>query len=370
MLMRGTKKHTYQQLKDEFDKLKAQISFGSQGQAANASAVHITTVRDNLPQVLALVAECLQQPTFPKDQFEIVRKEEIAQLEEQLQEPQTLAFTTVFRRLNPFPKGDVRYVPTIAEEIEMLRATKLEDVVKLHKNLWGASNSEISVVGDFDEGQVKEVLAKELGHWKSPKPFERIATPFKETAPGDEVIKTPDKQMAIIGAANRIAVRDDDPDYPALLLINHLLGGGGQSRLSDRLRQKDGLSYGTFSFVQADAFDKNGVFVAGAICAPQNADKAMTAMMEELEKLVKGGVPDKELGEAKHSYKLFFENQLANNNYVANMLAGELYTKRTGEYYQKLNDRIQALTTSDLEKVIHKYFHSDKLFKVKAGDLK
>jgi zinc protease len=373
MLMRGTKKHTYQQLKDEFDKLKAQVSFGAGGMsvnAANASTIRITTVRDNLPAVLALVAECLQQPTFPKDQFEIVRKEEIAQFEEQLQEPQTLAFQTVFRRLNPFPKGDVRYVPTLAEEIEMLRATKLEDVVALHKNLWGASNAEISVVGDFDDEKVKATLAQELGKWKSPKPFERIATPYKETSPGDEVIKTPDKQMAIIGAANRIAVRDDDPDYPALLLINHLLGGGAQSRLSDRLRQKEGLSYAAFSFIAADPFDKNGLFVAGAICAPQNTDKAMTAMMEELDKLVKSGVPDKELSEAKHSYKLFFENQLANNNYVANMLAGELYTKRTGEYYQKLNDRIQALTTSDLERAIHKYFHPDKLFKVKAGDLK
>src|SRR5207237_8412282 len=125
--------------------------------SANASTIRITTVRDNLAPVLALAAECLQLPTFPKDQFEIVRKEEIAQLEEQLQEPQTLAFTTVFRRLNPFPKGDVRYVPTIAEEIEMLRSMKLEDVVALHKNLWGASNAEVSIVGDVDDAQATTV---------------------------------------------------------------------------------------------------------------------------------------------------------------------------------------------------------------------
>jgi zinc protease len=373
LLLRGTQKHTYQQLKDELDKLKAQVSFGAGGiggESANASSIHITTIRDNLPAVLGLVAECLKQPVFPKDQFEIVRKEEIAQLEEQLQEPQALAFTTVFRRLTPFPKDDVRYLPTIAEQIERLRAARLADVTALHHNLWGASNTEISVVGDFDGSQIKNVLARELGDWKSPRPYERIAVPFKDTPGGDETIKTPDKQMAVVGAAHRIAVRDDDPDYPALLLINHLLGGGGQSRLSDRLRQKEGLSYAAFSFVHADPFDRNGVFFAGAICAPQNADKAMAAMLDELDKLLKSGVPEKELAEAKHSYKLLFANQLASNSFVADMLSGELHTKRTGEYYQKLNDRIQALSAAELERVLHEYFHPAKLFKIKAGDLK
>ncbi|HJZ84304.1 MAG TPA: pitrilysin family protein [Polyangia bacterium] len=366
MLIRGTRHHSYQQLKDEFDRLKAEVRFGSD---SNQSTVRIKTIRENLPAVLALVSECLHEPTFPKDQFEILRKENIAQLEEQLSEPQALGFLALSRRLAPYPKDNVRYVPTIAEQIERTRAARLEDVVALHKSFWGASNAEIAIVGDFDEKAVKDALAKHFGSWKSRRPFERIVTPYKPVEAGDELILTPDKQMAVIGAAQSIEVRDDDPDYPALVLTNHVLGGAAKSRLFERLRQKDGLSYGAFSFVGADPFDRKGELFAGAICAPQNADKAMTAMMEELGKLVKEGIPSGELDEAKHSYKLQFENQISNNGYVAAMLSNEMYAKRTGEYWKNLNDKIQKLSSDDVGRVIKKHFQVDKLARVKAGDL-
>src|SRR3990172_1928248 len=109
MLMRGTRRHTYQQIRDEMDRLKAQvrISPGEHG----AAVVRLTTKRDTLSDVLALVAEILREPSFPQDQMEIVRKETLAELEQQLQDPTAQAFTTLVRKVNPWPKDDVRYVP-------------------------------------------------------------------------------------------------------------------------------------------------------------------------------------------------------------------------------------------------------------------
>ena len=86
-------------------------------------------------------------------------------------------------------------------------------------------------------------------------------------------------------------MRDDEPDYPALVLLNHVLGGSASSRLLNRLRQKEGLSYGAFSDIDARPLDKSGIFFAGAICAPENADKAMRLMLEEIQKLQKEGIP-------------------------------------------------------------------------------
>jgi len=372
MLMRGTKKHTHQQLEDELDKLRAEVSLATAGiatRSANSATIRITTVRESLPHVLALVDECLQQPSFRKDEFEIVREQQIAQTEARLQEPLALTLNALQRRLNPFPKDDVRYVPTLPEQVEQLRAIKLDDVRALHRRFWGASNLEISIVGDFDEAEIKNVLAATLGRWKSPRPFERVATSFRETSPGNEIVRARDKQMAVVGAGYRMAMRDNDPDFPALLIANQIFGGGSQSRLLDRLRQKEGLSYTVFSLLYADPFDQNGLLVMGALCDPHAVDKAMLAMMDELDTLVKSGVSEKELAEAKRSYELDFKNHLASDEYVAGMLAGELFANRTGDYYQKLNERVEALTTRDLEKVIRTYIRPEKLFKVKAGDL-
>ena len=80
MLMRGSKKHTFQQLKDEFDKLKAEVSFGAQRPNPGVAQVRIKTMRDNLPAVLSLVAEVLREPAFPKPEFETLRKEMLARL--------------------------------------------------------------------------------------------------------------------------------------------------------------------------------------------------------------------------------------------------------------------------------------------------
>ena len=116
MLMRGSKKYTYQQIRDKFDELKASVSIrGGRGMGPSTGRVNINikTDRQNLAKVIELVGEILQTPTFPTDEFEIVKKETFAQMEEQLSEPRTLAFNYLLRALNPQPSDNVRYIPTI-----------------------------------------------------------------------------------------------------------------------------------------------------------------------------------------------------------------------------------------------------------------
>jgi zinc protease len=184
------------------------------------------------------------------------------------------------------------------------------------------------------------------------------------------VIATPDKQMAFVGVGHALEVRNDDPDYPALVMVNQLLGGSASSRLLNRLRQKEGLSYGAFSEVQADALDRRGAFVAGAICAPQNADKAMAALMDELKKFIEGGITDKELAEAKSSYAQSWANRIADDDFVAGELVQGLYVGKTFAYWKDLNAKIQKLTRAEVEAAAKKYLQPAKLAKVRAGDFK
>jgi zinc protease len=372
MLSRGTKKHSFQQIKDELDKLRAEMVLveGRRGLGLGVAQLEIKTVRETLPGVLVLVAEMLREPAFSKSELEALRKERLARLEEQLQDPTANSFRTLTQRIAPWPEGDVRRSLSIKEEIERLRKVNASELASLHKSLWGSGAAQLAIVGDFDEAQSKGIIEKELGSWKAPRAFERIARPYKEGKTGEDVIATPDKQMAFVGVGHALEVRNDDPDYPALVMVNQLLGGSASSRLLNRLRQKEGLSYGAFSEVQADALDRRGAFVAGAICAPQNADKAMAALMDELKKFIDSGITDKELAEAKSSYAQSWANRIADDDFVAGELVQGLYVGKTFAYWKDLNAKIQKLTKAEVEAAAKKYLQPAKLAKVRAGDFK
>jgi zinc protease len=371
MLARGTKRHSFQQLKDELDKLRVELNL-AEGRAIRGgpgvATLELKTVRETLPQVLSLFTEMLREPAFSKSELEALRKEHLARLEEQLQDPAANSFRTLTQRVAPWPEGDVRRALSIKEEIEKLRKVQASELVSLHKSLWGSGAAQLAIVGDFDEAQARGIIEKELGAWKAPRPYERIARPYKEGKAGVDVINTPDKEMAFLAVGHPLEVRNDDPDYPALVMVNQLLGGSASSRILNRLRQKEGISYGAFSDLQADAIDRRGVFMAGAMCTPKNADKAMAALMDELDKFIKDGITDKELAEAKASYAQSWANRVADDDFVAGELAYGLYVGRTFGYWKDLNAKIQKLTRAEVEAAARKYLQPAKLAKVRAGD--
>jgi len=225
-------------------------------------------------------------------------------------------------------------------------------------------------VGDFDPAAVKAAFATKLDRWKSPKAYERIKLPFLANKIVDEVIDTPDKEMAFVAAGEAIEMRDDDADYPALYMVNYLLGGSPASRLFLRLRQKEGISYGTFSRVSAHPIDKSSYFYAGALCAPSNMDKAQAILVEEIAKLAAGGIAEKELTDAQQSYAKGFEGHLADDDFVLGELNQGLFLDRTFAFWKDLNDKIAKLTVPQVNAVAKKYLLVDKLAKIRAGDLK
>ncbi len=374
LLMRGTSKHTYQQIRDEFDKLKARVGIGSGGGFAGGEpglvSVGIETTRENFIAVLNLVAEVLRDPIFPAEEFDVYKKEQLAQLEQQLSDPQALAFVSLTRRLRPYGPDDIRYVPTVAENIERTKAVTLDQVKDCYKKFYGASHGEFAAVGDFEEAAVKKAIEELFGSWKSPARYERIATPFRsDIASGEEVIFTPDKKMAIVGAGLNLQIKDDDPDYAALSVANHVLGSSAKSRLLNRLRQKEGLSYGAGSFFSADDQDQRGVLAGFGICATENADKAYDVLLEEINKWFKEGITDEELADAKMSMALDTKSNMANDAYVASQLANGLHIGRTMAYHAKLDQQVQAISCEQIQRTISKYIDPSRFVKVKAGDL-
>jgi zinc protease len=273
------------------------------------------------------------------------------------------------QKLFPFAKDDVRYVASVKESIERLRKVQTPELARMHKALWGMSAAQLAVVGDFDPAAVKAQLEKDLGAWKSPSPYQRIALAYRANSSADETIDTPDKEMAFVIMGSTMPVRDDDAAYPALTMLNYVLGGSPSSRLFDRLRQKEGLSYGAGSRIFAHPIDVNGHFLAWAICAPQNMDKSLAAMQEEIRKVVKDGVSEKELDDAKKSYAKTWDTRMADDDFVSGELAQGLFLGRTFAYWRDLNDKIQKLTPAEINAAAQKFIKPDGLVTVRAGDL-
>jgi zinc protease len=175
--------------------------------------------------------------------------------------------------------------------------------------------------------------------------------------------------MAIVGGGLNVEMRDDDPEYPALHVANHILGSSAKSRLLNRLRQKEGLSYGAGSFFNADDLDKRAMLGCYGICATENTNKAYDIMFEELANWCKDGVTDEELSDAKKSLAQDLQSNMANDSYVAGQLANGLYVGRTMDYHAKLDQQIQGLSRDQIKQAIGKYVDQSRLVKVKAGDL-
>jgi zinc protease len=365
MLMRGTTKHTRQQITDEFNRLKAQVSVTGGPTAARAS---IETTRTNLPEVLKLVAEILREPAFPEKEFEQYRQQYLAGVENARREPQVLASIGLQQHLNPYPRGDFRHPMSPDEVIEDMKGAKLDDVKKFYHEFFGASYGEFVVVGDFDAEATQKLASDLLGDWKTPKPHQRLKFPFQPVPAVNQSIKTPDKANASIQLGMTVDVGDEHPDYAALVIGNYILGSGMNSRLFQRVRGKEGLSYGVGSQFMGRVKDESGLFSAMAIYAPQNVNKVESAIRDELARLLKDGFTAEEVAEAKKGWLQSRVVSRSQDRELVGVLSSFAYDDRRMSRQADLEKMVIALTPGQIVEAMRRHLDLSRLSVYKAGD--
>ena len=362
MLMRGTLRRTRQQIKDEFDRLKTRVSIGD-------GYVSLETDRADLAAALRLAAEVLREPSFPESEFATLKQEELASIEEEKSQPETVAHIAYERRMKPYPADDVRYVPTTEERIERVKAATLDAVKAFHKDFYGASSAQLAAVGDFDQRELKDLAEELFGGWTAAKPYERIVNAWKDIPPAQVSLETPDKSNAVMMLGLSLPLRDDDADYPALVLANFMTGGGFlNSRLAVRIRQKEGLSYGVSSHLWADALDKLGSFEAEAIFAPQNAEKLEKAFREELARVIEKGFTEEELSSAKAGWLQSRKVERSQDQHLVSKLRSNEYLGRTMAWQGDLEKKVSELTAAQVQAAFAKYILPANFTFVQAGD--
>lgn len=366
MLDKGTKAMTRQQIEDKLDALKARVSvFGG----ATSTSFNIETNRQNLNEVLNLVGEVAKEPTFAQEEFEKLKTQMLANIEEQLSDPQTIASIKIAKLTSPYPKTDARYVMSLEEEIESIKAVTLEDVQKFYKENYGTNEATTVIVGDFNKDEISKTVTKHFGEWKSPSSYERIKYPYNDIKPVDENINTPDKANAFFTVRQPLQISDSHPDYAALVMGNFMLGGGFlNSRLATRIRQKEGLSYGVGSFFNASSYDDSGSFGAYAIYAPENRDKVQKAFNEEIEKVRKEGFSKEELDAARNGW---LQGQIVSRSQDRSLLGklgNNMRLDRDMMWDKAIEEKMLKLTVEDINKAMAKHIDPAKMLYLKAGD--
>ena len=365
LLMRGAGNLQRAEISAKLDELKTQIEVGGGGQTVT---VRFDTLRKNLPETLNLVRDILRKPTFSPKEFELLVQESTASLESQRSEPNAMGSQAMSLALDVYKKGDVRAARSLNESIAALKAAKLEQVKQFHKTYYGANNSEFALVGDFDADTVKAQLNQLFGGWKSTKIYSRLKAEPKRPKAESIQLEAPDKANAFFLAGLPLALQDTHPEYVPLQLANRVLGGGVKSRLLDRLRQKDGISYGAGSQLSASSFEPSGMWVLYAIYAPQNLGKLKAGVQEELAQFVKEGITAEELTDAKKGWQEERKISRAQDRALAAGHVAQTSANRTLAYTEKIDAQIEASTLDEVNAAIRKTLDPAKFLNIYAGD--
>ena len=369
LMLRGTKELSRQEIQDKLDQYVSSI--GGSGDAGMMTFT-VETDRARLPKVLELLQQILREPTLPENELKLILQAQIAGYEKQLNDPQAQSTVAVRRHITPWPENDPRYIPTPKEQLARLKEVTREQFEELYNEYVGASHGELAIVGDFDADETLATMTQILGGWDAKKDYERLEARVDDSVSGGyKEILTPDKANAVYFSGLAIPMADDHPDYPAMVLANFILGGGSlSSRLGDRVRQKDGLSYGVGSGFNASELDQRAAFYTYAIYNPENLEKVKVAIREELDKFIKDGVTDEELQAAQQGYLQKQDVSRSSDSTLAALLTSSAHAGRTMEYFTKLEESIEAVTTDDVRETFKKYVSPDALFTAVAGDFK
>ena len=383
----GTKTKTRQQLNEEMQRLNARIAVsgggggggggggrggaGGGGGGISSANASISAPAKNFEAALRLAVEMLKEPAYPQAEFDRVIAQRIKSLENVPTEPNQLATEMLQRHLSPFAKGDVRYSPTREEQIAELKKATLDEAKKFHDQFYGANYGVFAVVGPVDQAAVQKVAAELLGNWNTSMAYRPIVTSFKKPpAAINNKIETPDKANAQFEASLRFQMSEKDPDYPAMLLAGYMFGGPITSHISDRIRNREGLSYGANARIAVPSEGDSATLSGTVSLNPVNGPKVEFSFKDELVKTLKDGFTEKEVAESKKAY---LDSRMVSRSQDAallNLLASHEQLGRTMKWDGELEQKIQALTPEQISTAFRKHIDAAALSIVKAGDFK
>lgn len=367
MMSRGTESLDYAALQDELTRLRANLSMNT---TTGLMQMTVKTKREFLPEVIDLIGDVVRRPRLAASELDVLKRQIVTSLAKSTTEPQALAPRSVQKTLSPYGPDDIRYVQSVDEEIAMYQAVTINQIRDLYEVFLSNQAGELAVVGDFDPEDVLSLMKRQLADWDTDVAYVRVDRDPHPNVPGSiDLIETPDKANAFLYSSQQYALADDNPEYAALVLGNFILGGGSlSSRLGDRVRQQEGLSYGVRSGLTARTKDNRVDFTLYAITNPQNKDRLNEVLREEIMRIRDEGITEDELEKAKVSYLQAARVKRSSDESLVSELLSSMFNERTMLYHALHEKQVAEASVDDVNAALRKYIDPDKLVMAIAGD--
>ncbi|MGQ0739100.1 MAG: M16 family metallopeptidase [Bacteroidota bacterium] len=367
MLKAGTGTRSKKQISDELDRIKTNISFFG---AVNGLVININTDKQNLAAALALLDDMLHNPKFDEAEFDKIKLDAKANIEASKSDPQTVASEKLSKLTTNYPKGHPNYAASSDESLEDLAKIKLDDLKGYYKDFYGANHSISAFVGELDKKTVTDFLHKTFGNWNSKMKFATIVPRHFEVKGTTETINTPDKTNAMLLANININVSETHPDFPAMYMANELLGGGAflSSRIPQRLRENEGMSYGAGTFMSSNYRYDVANWGVYAMFNPLYKNRLDSALHQEVDKAIKGGFTKDELDKSKNAWLEGNKTSLGMNDFLARQLRWYMRDERDLTDFTGFENKIKSVSLEAVNAALRKYFDKSKLVMVYSGD--
>jgi len=338
------------------ESLAANFSYGVNDDAINVSARFLTENRD---QAAALLRASLLDPRFDPDAIERVRAQIISIIQSSQKDPRDLVGTA----FDALVYGDHPYATSLDGTLESVAALTREDIIAAQRAALTRDRLYISAVGDITGDELSALLDGLLGDL--PATGAPLAGEATLNLPGGVKVVEFDTPQSIAAFAQP-GIDRDHPDFFAAYLLNHILGGGSfESRLMNEVREKRGLTYGVYSYLM----DKDGaaLWMGSVASANDRIAEAMSVIRDEWAKIRETGVTEAELQDAKTyltgAYPLRFEG----NGPIADIAVGMQMEGLPTDYITTRNDKVNAVTLEDVNRVARDLLDPTKLTFVVVG---
>jgi zinc protease len=353
LLRKGTKTRNATQIAEEIDFVGGSLGAGADRDATFASCRVLSKYFDT---GLGLLADIILNPTFQEDEIERLRKQTLAAIKQQKDDPGNVAE----EKFREFVFGDYPYgQPQEGTEESIITLTR-DDIVNFHRKYYVPNNAVLAVVGDVKYADVIKKVKAKFSQWSgTPIAPPSIVEPPSITGHQILLVDKPDLTQTYIKVGH-FGIDRKSPDYFPVRVMNYILGGGGfASRLMDEVRAKRGLTYGVYS--NFDSYKLKGAFEITTFTQNDSTAPAVLAIIDEIKKMRAQEVTDKELSETKSFYSGYFPLQFETPEQIATQILNVEIYDLGEDYIPNFVKNINAVTKEDILRVAQKYLDPDNI---------
>jgi zinc protease len=364
-LLKGTARRSKLEIAEALESRAASLSFSCDASDPVGVDLSGSALSRDLDLLLDTLAEVLREPAFPADELERERKRLVGAIRQQQDQTSVRAYELAMRRI--YPESHPLHRRTGEERIARVEALRREELADFYARRYGAGTLRIVAVGDVDAGRVLDSLEARFADWPAGPEAPIEPPPVPPPAPGEEVIRMPDKASADVVLAQPADLARTDPEYLACVLANSALGQSSlTSRLGVRVRDTEGLTYGIHSSFSTSHLA--GPFAVSLTVKPESRDAAVAATLEEIRRFLAGGLTEKEHAEEKSSRIGRFKVDLASNGGIAQAIDSAVYYGLGVDYLDRFPGLVEAIGLEEANEAFRKRVRPEEFTIVSAGD--